>query len=124
MVQTALAVEAAGSYKASAWAPAMFEVGDPPGEVCYTYADCLKLIREGKDIDYEGVTGPGPYTDGGVNAVTPRTFRSRRTGPPASPCSSMPQKGLDASRADRDQGDLRPREPAQQVPVVAGSQPV
>ena len=28
MVQTALAVEAAGSYKASAWAPAMFEVGD------------------------------------------------------------------------------------------------
>ena len=71
MVHTALAVEAAGSYKASAWAPAMFKVGDPPGEVCYTYADCLKLIREGKDVDYEGVTGPGSYTDGGVNAVTP-----------------------------------------------------
>ena len=30
MVQTALAVEAGGSYKASAWAPAMFEVGDRP----------------------------------------------------------------------------------------------
>ena len=71
LVQTALAVEAAGSTKASAWAPAMFKVGDPPGEVCYTYADCLKLIREGKDIDYEGVTGPGTYTEGGVNAVTP-----------------------------------------------------
>ena len=49
----------------------MFKVGDPPGDICYTYADCLKLIREGKDIDYEGVTGPGTYTDGGVNAVTP-----------------------------------------------------
>ena len=71
LVQTALAVELAGSYKASAWAPAMFKVGDPPGDKCSTYADCLKLIREGKDIDYDGVTGPGTYTTGGVNAVTP-----------------------------------------------------
>lgn len=71
LVQTALAVEAGGSYKASTWAPAMFKVGDPPGDKCYTYKDCLKLIREGKDIDYEGVTGPGKYTDGGVNAITP-----------------------------------------------------
>jgi ABC-type branched-subunit amino acid transport system substrate-binding protein len=68
-VQTALAVEAAGSYKASDWAPAMFEVGDPPGEVCYTYPDCLALIRDDKDIDYEGITGPGSYTDGGMNFV-------------------------------------------------------
>ncbi|MEA2026586.1 MAG: ABC transporter substrate-binding protein [Chloroflexota bacterium] len=68
MIQTALAVEAAGSYNASDWAPAMFEVGEG-GEVCYTYADCLAMIREGKDIDYEGITGPGTYTDGGVNAV-------------------------------------------------------
>jgi len=68
MVQTALAVEAAGSYNASEWAPAMFEVGDG-GEVCYTYADCLALIRDGQDVDYEGITGPGTYTSGGVNAV-------------------------------------------------------
>ncbi len=71
LVMTALAVEYGKSYKASAWAPAMHAVGDPPGDKCYTYADCLKLIREGKDIDYDGVTGPGTYTDGGVNAVTP-----------------------------------------------------
>ena len=69
MVLTALAVEAAGSYNASEWAPAMFEVGDEPGEVCYTYTDCLALIRDGQDIDYEGITGPGTYTAGGVNAV-------------------------------------------------------
>jgi len=71
LTQTALAVEAGGSYKVSDWAPAMLKVGDPPGEVCYTYPDCLALLRAGKDIDYEGVTGPGTYTDGGVNAVTP-----------------------------------------------------
>jgi ABC-type branched-subunit amino acid transport system substrate-binding protein len=69
MVHTALAVEAAGSYKASEWADAMFEVGDPPGEMCYTYADCLALIRDGKDIDYDGVTGPGTYSEGGVNSI-------------------------------------------------------
>jgi hypothetical protein len=67
MVQTALAVEYGGSYKASDWAPAMFEVGDPPGTVCYTYATCLAEIRAGNDIDYEGITGSGKYTAGGVN---------------------------------------------------------
>ena len=71
MVQTALAVELAGSYKASLWAPAMVKVGAGPGTKCYTYLDCLKLIRAGTAIDYDGVTGPGTYTTGGVNAVTP-----------------------------------------------------
>ena len=69
LIQTALAVESGGSYLASDWAPAMHEVGEAPGEVCYTYADCLALIREGEDIDYEGITGTGTYTDGGVNHV-------------------------------------------------------
>ncbi len=95
MVQTALAVEAAGSYKASAWAPAMFKVGEAPGEVCYTYADCLKLIREGKDIDYEGVTGPGLYTDGGVNAVTPAYIPFTTDGKPGEPVLLDAQKGLE-----------------------------
>lgn len=69
LVQTALAVEYGGSYLASDWAPAMHEVGSAPGEVCYTYAECLALIRDGQDIDYEGITGNGTYTDGGVNDV-------------------------------------------------------
>jgi branched-chain amino acid transport system substrate-binding protein len=94
LVQTALAVEAAGSYKASAWAPAMFKVGDPPGEVCYTYADCLKLIRDGKDIDYEGVTGPGTYTDGGVNAVTPAYIPFKADGTAGEAVLLDAQKGL------------------------------
>jgi branched-chain amino acid transport system substrate-binding protein len=69
LIQTALAVEYGGSYLASDWAPAMHEVGDAPGTVCYTYAECLELIRDGEDIDYEGITGNGTYTDGGVNHV-------------------------------------------------------
>jgi branched-chain amino acid transport system substrate-binding protein len=70
MTHTALAVAYAGSYAASVWAPAMFEVGDPPGTMCYSYPECLALIRAGEDIDYEGVTGPGAYSAGGVNVVT------------------------------------------------------
>ena len=66
MTLTALAVEQAGSYQASKWAPAMFEVGEN-GTVCYTYPECVELIRAGEDIDYEGVTGNGTYTAGGVN---------------------------------------------------------
>ena len=93
-VQTALAVEAGGSYKASDWAPAMFEVGDG-GEKCYTYADCLKLIREGKDIDYDGVTGPGLYTPGGVNAVTPAYIPFQADGTPGEPVLLDAAKGLD-----------------------------
>jgi branched-chain amino acid transport system substrate-binding protein len=95
LVQTALAVEAAGSYKASKWAPAMHEVGDGPGEKCYTYADCLKLIRAGKDIDYEGVTGPGTYTEGGVNAVTPSYTAYGKDGKAAAPLLLDPQQALD-----------------------------
>jgi len=67
MVHTALAVEYAGSYSASDWAPAMRAVGSAPGTVCYTYESCLELIRAGEDVDYEGVTGSGDYTEGGVN---------------------------------------------------------
>jgi branched-chain amino acid transport system substrate-binding protein len=93
-VQTALAVEQGGSYKASDWAPAMFEVGDK-GEKCYTYADCLKLIREGKDIDYDGVTGPGLYTDGGVNAVTPAYIPFKTDGTPGDPVLLDAAKGLE-----------------------------
>jgi len=69
LVQTALAVEYGGSYKASDWAPAMNDVGEPPGTDCYTYADCLAEIRAGNDVDYEGITGSGTYSDSGVNDV-------------------------------------------------------
>jgi branched-chain amino acid transport system substrate-binding protein len=111
MVQTALAVEAAGSYKASDWAPAMFEVGDPPGEVCYTYLECLALIREGNDIDYEGVTGPGTYTSGGVNAVTPAYIAFNADGSMAEPVLLDAQKGLDILDVIKTEADCDPAVP-------------
>lgn len=67
---TALAVEQGGGIEASRWAPAVFEVTDG-GTECSTYAECVALIRDGEDVDYEGVTGPATFSDGGVNAVTP-----------------------------------------------------
>ena len=48
----------------------MYAVGEAPGTKCYTYADCMAELRAGNEIDYEGVTGPGTYSAGGVNAVT------------------------------------------------------
>lgn len=39
--------------------------------MCYTYAECLALLRAGEEIDYEGVTGSAIYTEGGVNDVKP-----------------------------------------------------
>jgi hypothetical protein len=76
MITTALAIEQARSVASSAWAPAMFEVTAARGTQCFDYAGCLALIRAGDDVDYEGVTGPATFGEGGVNAVAPavRTF--------------------------------------------------
>ena len=74
LIVTALAIEAAGSVNGSDWAPAMFEVSTrsaAPGTKCYTYSNCLALIRVGTDVDYEGVTGPATFSSGGINAVIP-----------------------------------------------------
>ncbi|MCY3785738.1 MAG: ABC transporter substrate-binding protein [bacterium] len=71
LIVTALAIEEAGTVNGSDWAPAMFKVSGPPGTLCYTYADCLALIRAGIDVDYEGVTGPATFSPGGINAVIP-----------------------------------------------------
>ncbi|WP_406302464.1 ABC transporter substrate-binding protein [Streptomyces sp. NBC_00879] len=35
------------------------------GEKCNSFAACKKLIADGKDIDYEGVSGPLNFTDAG-----------------------------------------------------------
>jgi len=94
LVITALAVEQGGSYNASDWAPAVFEVVDG-GEKCYTYPDCLTMIRDGVDIDYDGVTGPGTYTEGGVNAVTPVVFPYDAEGNQGEPITIDPARYLE-----------------------------
>jgi hypothetical protein len=111
MVQTALAVEAGGSYKASDWAPAMHEVGEAPGEVCYTYEECLGLIRDGEDVDYEGVTGPGEYSEGGVNATVPAYTAFNNDGKLADPVLLDPERALEILDAIATEAKCDPTEP-------------
>jgi hypothetical protein len=110
MIHTALAVEAAGSYKASEWAPAMFKVGEG-GEKCYTYADCLALIRDGKDVDYDGITGPGLYTDGGVNAVNPSYTPFGADGMPGTPVLLDAAKSLEILDEIKTEATCDPKNP-------------
>lgn len=66
LVVTALAIEAAGSTEASAWAAAVPEVTSAPGKTVYTYQEGIDALRAGEEIDYSGVTGEVSYTDTGV----------------------------------------------------------
>lgn len=63
---TALAIEAAGSTSASAWAEHVREVAMEPGTQCFSYGECVELVRNGEDIDYSGISGEMTYTDTGV----------------------------------------------------------
>jgi ABC-type branched-subunit amino acid transport system substrate-binding protein len=66
LIITALAVEQAGSLKASEWVPAMRSVAMAPGKKVSSYAEGLAAIRAGEEIDYEGLTGSFDYTETGV----------------------------------------------------------
>ena len=35
------------------------------GEKCTTYNECLALLKDGKDIDYDGVSGPVEFNEKG-----------------------------------------------------------
>lgn len=61
---TALAAEAAGDDSGEAIAKEIVNVSRD-GEKCTTYADCLALLKDGKDIDYDGVSGPSDLNDSG-----------------------------------------------------------
>lgn len=63
---TALAIEAAGSTSASEWSEAVYEVAMEPGETVHTYQEGVEALRNGEEIDYNGVTGQFEYTDSGV----------------------------------------------------------
>ncbi len=68
LVATALAIEKTGSVSSSGWSQAMFDITSGDGEVVHTYADGLAALRDGKDINYDGVTGTMEYTESGVVA--------------------------------------------------------
>ncbi|MCH1867810.1 ABC transporter substrate-binding protein [Nocardioides sp. CFH 31398] len=70
MVTTALAIEQAGSACASDWTEAMYEVSGDGGTKVSTYEEGIAAIRDGEDIDYEGVTGSYDYTETGIVSGT------------------------------------------------------
>ena len=56
-VMSALAAEAAKNDSGEAIASELINVSRD-GEACTTFADCVKLVKAGEDIDYNGVSGP------------------------------------------------------------------
>ena len=60
----ALAAQAAGNDSGLAIGDNIKQVS-ADGEKCTTYTDCLNLLEEGKDIDYDGQSGPIDLNDVG-----------------------------------------------------------
>jgi len=61
---TALAAEAAKSTKGTDIAKQLKAVSEG-GEKCSTFPSCVTLLRNGKDIDYDGQSGPITFSDAG-----------------------------------------------------------
>jgi branched-chain amino acid transport system substrate-binding protein len=59
-----LASEAAKSTKGVDIAKQLKAVSEG-GEKCNNYASCVTLLREGKDVDYDGQSGPVTFSDAG-----------------------------------------------------------
>ena len=60
----ALASEAAGSTSGPEIAKQL-KAASEGGEKCNDFASCVTLLREGKDIDYDGQSGPVTFSDAG-----------------------------------------------------------
>jgi len=63
-VLTALAAEAAKSDSGTAIASKLVEVSKG-GTKCKSFDECVKLVKAGTDIDYDGVSGPVEFSDAG-----------------------------------------------------------
>lgn len=61
VIISALAMTAAHSVNPSVWVKDIIDVSNPPGTMCYTYASCVALLKQGKKINYEGATGPEDF---------------------------------------------------------------
>ncbi|MGA2957013.1 MAG: ABC transporter substrate-binding protein [Thermodesulfobacteriota bacterium] len=69
MIIMALAMESAKKADGESIAENIRKVANPPGTKVYSYAEGVKLLREGKKIDYEGLAGPQNFDEYG-NVVT------------------------------------------------------
>ncbi len=57
VVIAALAMTAAGTSNPVVWRSYITKISNPPGTACYTYPSCLKLLKAGKKINYQGASG-------------------------------------------------------------------
>lgn len=64
----ALAMDVAGTCDGPAVAEALITVSKD-GEKCTDYATCSALLAEGKDIDYDGISGPIEFADNGDPSI-------------------------------------------------------
>ena len=64
-----LAIESAKKADGEAIAEHIRKVANPPGTKVYSFAEGIKLLRQGKKIDYEGLAGPQNFDEYG-NVVT------------------------------------------------------
>lgn len=53
----ALAMTEAKSTDPKVWSKHVADVSSPPGTQCFDYASCLKLVKAGTQIDYQGAGG-------------------------------------------------------------------
>ena len=61
VIIAALAMDAAKSTDPSAWISKVSAVSSPPGVKCDTYAQCVADLKAGKEIDYQGASGPEDF---------------------------------------------------------------
>jgi ABC-type branched-subunit amino acid transport system substrate-binding protein len=61
VISLALADDYAKTTNGTTVAHDMTKVTNPPGTACYTYASCLKLLKAGTKINYEGASGSLDY---------------------------------------------------------------
>jgi ABC-type branched-subunit amino acid transport system substrate-binding protein len=64
VMMSALAAIAAGDDSGEAIASKIVEISKD-GTACSTFEECSKLLQDGKDIDYQGVSGPCDLNDTG-----------------------------------------------------------
>jgi ABC-type branched-subunit amino acid transport system substrate-binding protein len=65
VITSALAAEVAGNDDGTAIANELADVTRSPGTECSSFAECLELIQQGEEIDYDGVSGPIELSDRG-----------------------------------------------------------
>jgi ABC-type branched-subunit amino acid transport system substrate-binding protein len=69
LIVLALAAEAAGKAEGKAIRDHLAEVANPPGKVVQSYADGIKELRAGNDIEYQGASGTIDFDEHGSVAA-------------------------------------------------------